>query len=1070
MCPKMRSILLAAALFCFCVQTTAAERYAIHRRDEPTISSSSDAVAETSTSAAKPTDGSESTAAQPSSTSISSRSTTSSVSSTIISVSKSATGSSAVATATLDSSIVYNSTIPTGQLPIEPRITIGFGVAGIILILTGIGYALVGIKSKLVHISLSAAYLASVSVTVLIIYVMNPPISNAVQGAYVVAVVLTGAFVGGGACIFTELTEGLGALLGGFCFSMWLLCLKPGGLLTTQSAKIGFIAAFSAAAFATTFTHYSRPYGLIGGISFAGATAVVLGIDCFSRAGLKEFWAYVWDLNDNLFPLGATTYPVTRGIRVETAAIFVLFLVGIVSQSKLWKIVKERRQKRALEKEEGDMALRQEEEDIGRRIEQQAAMDRDMWEKIHGKPMPTSDDLSRTDSGVGGMNKRGISSAVTSEQNLEEVKFEMDAMPAVPKVDNTIVVAAMEQDGALHAPEPASPETLDHGAEKSITVEHASNDQQAVVVPKSDIPVVVPLPFKVPDGMTEVSQSDRSSVATFADDEATRHNRLSKQFPPNSIMPRRSSHESKRNSNAISQSIYSVDTGSPTVEDDRRSSIAATMDELSEDEGMYSRASTAKSPVKASFQDITTRPSTESARVQGRSSKERSTRATTVIGESEAELESEQKNTEAIGVPTRPYSMANSAFTVATDILNPATPLPSTPTIQWPATSSIGTVSEPSPLKNEDFQNRSEEQTQKNDNVSLASAISKPTSITKDRLPRQSSRVVISYRTNEWAKHLSNAEAPTLEELKLAESPSEQDAHPTEVAAPVNVEELQQTPENAQPAPAPRIVVQTADRESKISPAATPSDGSLTRKSSQDSVKAKHGAHRSSSTPIIDRTIVESPIEGYFSVSNGNHSPPTAAVPFNSPHTLMGQRNTMIRNRSSYSIIPPAQHSGSSSDTSSIYTTLAALPVAEADNMTLAARRSLIRQSSLQDSMHKSAFRQSSNGFDSHQPQRQSTLKDPRARDMQMAQWRASVQQDLVSGSGPVKSSEGERQRNQLLQDRQIDAQRKLEQVRRKEKRDSRFDEKMRRGGDMLEAHREALRKMQRVANKGLEE
>jgi hypothetical protein len=52
-------------------------------------------------------------------------------------------------------------------------------------------------------------------------------------------------------------------------------------------------------------------------------------------------------LNSNLFPLGTSTYPITRGIRVEVAGIILIFLLGIVSQSKLWKVIKERREKKA---------------------------------------------------------------------------------------------------------------------------------------------------------------------------------------------------------------------------------------------------------------------------------------------------------------------------------------------------------------------------------------------------------------------------------------------------------------------------------------------------------------------------------------------------------------------------------------------------------------------------------------------------------------------------------------------------------------------------------------------------
>lgn len=69
------------------------------------------------------------------------------------------------------------------------------------------------------------AYLSGLSVTVLIVYVMNPPVRDAIEGAYVVAVIITGAILGALAVVFPEVTEGLGCLLGGFCLSMW--CMLP---------------------------------------------------------------------------------------------------------------------------------------------------------------------------------------------------------------------------------------------------------------------------------------------------------------------------------------------------------------------------------------------------------------------------------------------------------------------------------------------------------------------------------------------------------------------------------------------------------------------------------------------------------------------------------------------------------------------------------------------------------------------------------------------------------------------------------------------------------------------------
>lgn len=123
---------------------------------------------------------------------------------------------------------------------------------------------------------------------------MNPPVTDAVQGAFFIAAFVPALLAAGVAYIFRDITEGLGCLLGGFCLSMWFLVLRSGGLITSTTGRAIFISVFSAVGWALSFSHYTRTYALIGCISFAGATATVLGIDCFSRAGLKEFWLYLW--------------------------------------------------------------------------------------------------------------------------------------------------------------------------------------------------------------------------------------------------------------------------------------------------------------------------------------------------------------------------------------------------------------------------------------------------------------------------------------------------------------------------------------------------------------------------------------------------------------------------------------------------------------------------------------------------------------------------------------------------------------------------------------------------------
>ena len=203
-------------------------------------------------------------------------------------------------TATISSLILPSNSTVNGvnKLPIEPTITPALSVAGAILMLTGLFYTLIGIKTKWLHIFFSTTYLISLAVTVLIVYVMHPPVSNAIQGAYFVAAFVTGVIFGGGSVIFADVTEGLGCLLGGFSLAMWFLVLSPGGLIQSTAGKSIFIACFTLGIFGFFISHWTRAYALIGATSFAGATVIVLGIDCFSRAGLKEFWLYIWGKNN----------------------------------------------------------------------------------------------------------------------------------------------------------------------------------------------------------------------------------------------------------------------------------------------------------------------------------------------------------------------------------------------------------------------------------------------------------------------------------------------------------------------------------------------------------------------------------------------------------------------------------------------------------------------------------------------------------------------------------------------------------------------------------------------------
>jgi hypothetical protein len=978
--------------------------------------------------------------------------------------------------------------------------------------LTGIVYTLVGIKNKLLHISLSAAYLAGLAVTVLIIYVMNPPISNSIQGAYVVAVTMTGIILGGAAIVFTEMTEGLGCLLGGFCFSMWLLVLKPGGLLTSTSAKAGFIAAFTLAGFATSFSHITRPYGLIGFISFSGATAVVLGIDCFSRAGLKEFWAYIWDLNDNLFPVGATTYPLTRGMKVEIAAIIVIFLAGLMSQMKLWKIIKERREQRAAERLEDERTMQHEEENVGRCIEQHNAQERNQWEAVYGdkENAKSHGQRSNRDSGLGDMDsqKKGPTSTVTSFRRSGDEEIEMTDIPSPTLTTGAGLVMSKGVDGGpitvRVARDPEPPMILDENGNRiggtAKRLSHVSEWSSSKDIPQEEDvwvvgadgearieacpskrnsqrnskrtsagPAVVPLPFKVPEGEIE---DDNSSVATFADDEQTVENRKSKHLSAGSAFMKRLSRGSHRSSKRLStgEGNSTEDLVIPRGIDDgrvsRASSLAATMDGLSDDEDMRSTRSSIvhvgdTQEVLASQIQVEELDATHSSL--------------------DAEfMEEANKRLSAITVDMgiRELSQRN-----VQEREKPAQEFPA-------LTSSTEPKAEKKKAAKPDLECEETEKAANGAPSVVSAAESKPATLTKESLPPQLSKVVMSYRTNEWAKHLSTAEAPDFEEMKLAEYPAETEEKKVEVAAPVNVEELQQTPENAAPAPCrtmsqmsnyPQALTRSSSAMSKTNAPPYPSrletsnGESISRSTSQLSFHAPAPQtqlntrlpYRISSTPIISQPIVESPIEEDTSASNPNLARFASPNPYGSQPTLIGQRDTMLKSKSSLYLASSTtlpsnpeflqsqsqfHSSGATSQIASDTTSLHPL-VDDDDTMSLSQRRSLIRQQSLI---------QAPVPFDSHQPRRSYTAASPMAREQQLASFRASVQNELASAVPPRATIE--RQRSALWQEKQAEEQRKQMESRMRGVRDSAFDERMRRG-DMLGAHREALRRMQRVAS-----
>lgn len=877
-----------------------------------------------------------------------------------------------------------------------------------------------------------------------------------------VAITLTGLILGGGALLLMEMTEGLGCLFGGFCIAMWLLVLQPGGLLTTTAPIVVFIVFFTMIGWATSFSRFTRPYGLICLTSFGGATVAVLGIDCFTKSGLKEFWAYIWNLNQNLFPLGATTYPLTKGMKVEIAAIIVIFLAGMASQSKLWKAIKKRRERRALDRLHGERSLRQEEEKVGRRVGHATSRKRVYWESVYGNR-----DLAHSaDFGNGSIAKDANGSTVTSTEHSVDRELEMNEIstshavtgagsgPGAKVQESAVVVRVV-------ADEQPAPDMLPHHSTAQLFANRLSPEINRSSILKSDRdsakditphidspeevgqrdsrrnskmvsrqtsagPEIVPLPFKVPDG----GGDDSSSVATFADDDNV--NRFSKRFSQGAELLRSLSHRSQGKHETLSRppSTSTEKLANYSGIEDDRSSVAATVDEMTDE---------------------------EDCRTSG-DLPERSSRG----------KQSEQEKSQPSEVGATQHLQANEGPTAAssnTDLY------PQAPLADAMAPQSLD-------LPKTNLENEKCPDTIPPSDPPVNA--SQPVALTKEALPPALPKVASSYRTNEWAKHLSNAETPEIEDINLSQPPIEALALPEEAPVVVHVKDLQQTPESSLTPPAPSSTSQLSSHpfppqiarrnssqsldSSKVKPVAGPISQAvmpipqavISRPASQQylprvTTQQMHPmwSYRNSSAPNIGNTLVESPIE-------------ESSEAFANNGTFICKRENMLHSKSGFGFNPlattPEAVSRASSDVRSSKIRDSRLGDEKVSNT---ARRSVVRQSTL--STLTPQLRQNST-FDSHQPRRQSStpVTGP-SKDIQLAQWRASVQQDLLANAKPKKSLD--KSRSALLQEKVIaEKQKEMEQAR-KGMRENVLDERMRKG-DMLEAHREAMRRMQKEASK----
>lgn len=748
----------------------------------------------------------------------------------------------------------------------------------------------------------------------------------------------------------------------------------------------------------------------------------------------------------------------TRGIRVEIAGTVILFLAGLISQLKLWKLVKKHRERQATHRLKHEENLEQLESEAGRRIQDDINRERAQWEAVYGDKGTSDDKTCKT--AIGSVGEVRGSTPESMEMNdlgsgREESRTDLlSKHTSKHKFGSGVTVRVARDDDVPQLDDDGNPfadelEDLDGDAKKrrnsaSSAATHSDlksstrADKSDFVSSKSSLhsnvpppPEIIPLPFMIPTE-DDPEAGDNSSVSTAP--ETIYERRQASKHPLRARLLKRLSVGAQSEGFPEPEEEFVV----PHIEDDRASSIAATIDDLDDDNTSLPALSLPPSPYKMVFdekdkqrQTIRIVSSVDPGQLLVDISEDPATEA-----EAEAEIEEmDPERMETIVAAERPVQ--SFPLTPSTD---PRESDSKNRLMRRSSRRRSGVSS-----SNKDMELRlSKSGSNKSLARSDASHMASREGDLMDHLPENLSKVAMSYRTNEWAKHLEAAEKPGLDEIAEPSSPGIKVDHGfAETCATI--------PES------PPLV--SAFRRSSTGP--------------------RQEWRNSRSAPAAGGNVPNGhrypPVGSYAAVPSMTALPPMQG----STATLLGKRSDILRNKmSSVSFMPYASTPNvaviAPSDSASARGVR--LDKIDSDNislserkrqidqedMTLAERRELIQrqnQERRQDTWPLPQ-RQTFN-FDSHQPARGPALNDER-REMMLANWRQSVRHEL-NASQPLLADEG--RRAAMLNDRRQQQVADQQRTMAANHRDSVFDSMMRRG-DMLDLHKEAMRRMQASANR----
>lgn len=181
---------------------------------------------------------------------------------------------------------------------------------------------------------------------------------------------------------------------GGFAFGLWIQCFRDGGLIGPIGYRWIMYIGCALVGFVLCTIPRIHYHVLLISTSLVGASAVMLGVDCYTTAGLKEF--YVWNIGFMaMFPKlldNNIQFKVSQTIQIELGLLAAVAIAGIAVQLRILVVLQRKLAEiKALQK-------KRDEEAAVEHTERFAAMEteREQWEKDH----PTLHKHGRYESGI----------------------------------------------------------------------------------------------------------------------------------------------------------------------------------------------------------------------------------------------------------------------------------------------------------------------------------------------------------------------------------------------------------------------------------------------------------------------------------------------------------------------------------------------------------------------------------------------------------------------------------------------------------------------------------------------